>query len=133
MESPIGHVSGQKGMLDITVGFYKNLFAKEDRGDIRLSERFWDDSQKVSSEENESLIAPFSEEEIKEAIFSCYPEGAPGSDGLSFLFYQKFWEIIKGDILAMFEDFYKGDLDVYRLNFALVTLVPKVSDACNMK
>jgi hypothetical protein len=33
----------------------------------------------------------------------------------------------------MFEDFYKGELDVYRLNFALVTLVPKVNEACNMK
>jgi hypothetical protein len=87
----------------------------------------------VSSEENEFLTAPFSEKEVKEAIFSCYPEGAPGPDGLSFLFYQKFWELIKGDILAMFEDFYKGELDVYRLNFALVTLVSKVNEACNMK
>jgi hypothetical protein len=70
---------------------------------------------------------------VKEAIFSCYPKGAPGPDGVSFLFYQKFWEVIKKDIFAMFEDFYKGDLDVYRLNFALVILVPKVNDAYNMK
>ena len=33
----------------------------------------------------------------------------------------------------MFADFYKGELDIYRLNFALVTLVPKFNDACNMK
>ena len=79
------------------------------------------------------LDAPFSEAEIKEAIFSCYPEGAPGPDGLSFLFYQKFWEIIKSDIMAMFTDFCQGTLDIQRLNFALVTLVPKVSEACNMK
>lgn len=79
------------------------------------------------------LTKPFSEEEIKEAIFSCYPEGAPGPDGLSFLFYQKFWDIIKKDILALFVDFCKGCLDIYRLNFALVTLIPKVNDACNMK
>jgi hypothetical protein len=36
------------------------------------------------------LTAPFTESEIKEAVFSCYAEGAPGPDGLSFLFYQKF-------------------------------------------
>jgi hypothetical protein len=41
------------------------------------------------------LTTPFFEEEIKEAIFSSYAEGAPGPDGLSFLFYQKFWEVIK--------------------------------------
>lgn len=33
----------------------------------------------------------------------------------------------------MFDDFYKGVLDIYRLNFALVTLVPKFNDAYNMK
>ena len=98
-----------------------------------ISDDFWEESQKVSREENDFLVAPFSEEEIKEAIFNCYPEGAPGPDGLSFLFYQKFWDTIKKDVLAMFADFYKGELDIYRLNFALVTLVPKFNDACNMK
>jgi hypothetical protein len=33
----------------------------------------------------------------------------------------------------MFNDFFKGDLDLSRLNFALVTLIPKVGDATNMK
>jgi hypothetical protein len=30
----------------------------------------------ISSEELESLEAPFSEKEIKDAVFSCYHEGA---------------------------------------------------------
>jgi hypothetical protein len=133
LESPVGHISDQKCMLNLAVGFYKELFAREERAPIKLSENFWEESQKVRSEENESLVAPFSEAEIKEAIFSCYPEGAPGLDGLSFIFYQKFWDVIKKDIIAMFDDLYKGELDIYRLNFGLVTLVPKVNDACNMK
>jgi hypothetical protein len=33
----------------------------------------------------------------------------------------------------MFEDFHKGDLDLSRLNFALVTLIPKGGEATNMK
>ena len=99
----------------------------------QLHDAIWMESQKVNSEENDCLVAPFSEAEIKEAIFSCYSEGAPGPDGLPFLFYQKFWSIVKKDIIAMFDDFYKGELDLYRLNFALVTLIPKVNDACNMK
>lgn len=74
-------------MMDVAVDFYKKLFAKEDRGDIKLRENFWEESQKVSREENDNLIAPVLEEEIKEAIFSCYLEGAPGPDGLSFIFY----------------------------------------------
>ena len=49
----------------------------------------------VPSEENESLLAHFLEAEIKEAVFSCYAEGARGPDGLPFLFYQKFWNLVK--------------------------------------
>lgn len=101
LESPLGHISDQKGMIGLAVNFYKDLFAKEDRCCVRLEEGFWEESRRVTLEENESLVAPFSELEIKEAIFGCYPEGAPGPDGLSFLFYQKFWDIIKSDIVAM--------------------------------
>jgi hypothetical protein len=38
-------------------------------------------------------------------------------------FFQKFWDIVKGDIVDMFQDFYNGNLDLYRLNFALLTLI----------
>jgi hypothetical protein len=49
--------------------------------------------------ENSALVAPFTEEEIKTAIFSMNPNKAPGPDGFPILFYQKFWNIIKYDIL----------------------------------
>jgi hypothetical protein len=83
----------------------------------------------VSVKENENLEAPFREEEIREVVFRCYAEGVPGPDGLSFLFYHKFWDVIKGDILKMFDDFYYGKLDLFRLNFAILTLIPKVEGA----
>lgn len=70
------------------------MYAKEDDVSVKLSANFWYDQDKVTLDEN-SLIAPFSEDEIKEAIFSCYPEGGPGPDGLPFLFYQKFWDLVK--------------------------------------
>jgi hypothetical protein len=109
------------------------LFAKEPESGVNLGSDFWEEGDKVTREENVLLIAPFTEAEIKEAIFSCYSEGAPGPDGLPFLFYQKFWDVVKGDLVALFEDFHKGNLDLSRLNFALVTLIPKVGDATNIK
>jgi hypothetical protein len=74
-------------MMGIAVDFYKNLFAKEPEVPVKLGLSFWDEKDKVSAEENSALLAPFSEEEIKNAVFSCYPEGAPGPDGLPFLFF----------------------------------------------
>jgi hypothetical protein len=66
-------------------------------------------------------------------VFSCYPEGASGPDGLPFLFYQKYWECLKHDIFKLFRDFQGGSLKLFRLNFAMLTLIPKVENACEIK
>ena len=48
---------------------------------------FWAEEEKVTLEENLMLQCPFSEEEIKEAVFGSYADGAPGPDGFSFMYY----------------------------------------------
>jgi hypothetical protein len=52
-----------------------------------------------------------------------------GPDSIPVEFYQKCWEIIKADIMEMFNDFYEGRLDVSRINYGVITLLPKVTDA----
>jgi hypothetical protein len=84
-------------------------------------------------EQNNNLESSFTEEEVKKAIFYSYSDGALGPDGLPFCFYQHFWDMVKEDIMAMFSDFYHGKLDIYRLNFAILTLIPKEPDASSMK
>jgi hypothetical protein len=69
--------------------YYKNMFSWESRGAAALGEQFWDAEDLVTPKENRGLIAPFSEQEVKEAVFGSYAKGAPRLDGLLFLFYQK--------------------------------------------
>jgi hypothetical protein len=38
-------------MMDIAVGFYKNIFTKQDSEDVRLGVDFLEESSKVNSEE----------------------------------------------------------------------------------
>jgi hypothetical protein len=75
----------------------------------------------------------FSEKEVKDAIFGSYAEGAPGPDGFSFLFYQHFWELIRVDFMAMVRDWNEGNLELFRLNFSLLTLIPKEADAATIQ
>jgi hypothetical protein len=48
------------------------------------------------------------------------------------MFYQKMWEVIKKELVEMFEEFHRGRLDLYRLNFALVIVIPKEKDVRTM-
>jgi hypothetical protein len=45
------------------------------------------------------LAACFTEKEVKEAIFEMKHNKAPGPDGFPVEFYQRFWKIIKDDLI----------------------------------
>jgi len=54
---------------------------------------------------------------------------APGPDGFPVEFYQNFWEIIKSDLMEMFVSLQAGRLDLFRINFGEIILLPKINDA----
>uniref|UniRef100_A0A0A9GRN8 Reverse transcriptase domain-containing protein n=1 Tax=Arundo donax TaxID=35708 RepID=A0A0A9GRN8_ARUDO len=54
---------------------------------------------------------------------------AAGPDVFPVEFFQNCWGIIKNDILNMFNDFFNGTLDVNRLNYGIITLIPKCANA----
>jgi hypothetical protein len=105
----------------------------EARSDIRLGDEFWEEEESVSKEENEMLEAELSEEEIFLAIKGSYAEGALGPDGFPFLFYQKFWSIIKKDLMDVVRGFEKGEVNMTRLNFARIILIVKEDGANTLK
>jgi hypothetical protein len=90
IRGPNGVVTDTSDILRVAADYYKNMFRWESRGTISLETQFWESSEMVSPEENLESVAPFLEQEIKDAIFGSHAEGAPGPDGLSFQFYQKF-------------------------------------------
>jgi hypothetical protein len=66
-------------------------------------------------------------------IFEMKHNSAPGPDGFPAEFFQNFWDLIQMDILNLFKDFYVGNLNIERLNYGMVTLLPKVDNAVDMK
>jgi hypothetical protein len=126
-------VQDTPSILKIAKNYYKYLFSEESRGTAALEKHFWGASDLITNEENSELTTPFLEKEVRDAVFGSYAEGAPGPDGLSFLFYQKFWDIIKDDLLNLVKDFQDSKLDLFRLNFASLTTIPKMEDASELK
>jgi hypothetical protein len=54
---------------------------------------------------------------------------APGPDGFPAEFYQTIWETIKVDLLDLFHCLHAGQLELFRLNFGEIVLLPKVNEA----
>jgi carbamoylphosphate synthase small subunit len=52
----------------------------------------------VTSGMNAELVKPFVKEEVQKALFQMHPSKAPGPDGMSALFFQKFWHVVGGDV-----------------------------------
>jgi len=54
---------------------------------------------------------------------------APDPHGFSVEFYQVFWRVIKDDLLPLFAELHREALDLYSLNFGMITLIPNVNNA----
>jgi hypothetical protein len=67
-----------------------------------------DDITQLSEEENVLLTANFTEEEVFQAITQMEHNKSPGPDGFPAEFYQRFWDVIKKDLMAMFGHFQAG-------------------------
>ncbi|XP_062028881.1 uncharacterized protein LOC133744867 [Rosa rugosa] len=52
---------------------------------------------RVTQDMNEALLASYTNEEIKKALFQMHLSKSPGPDGMSPLFYQKYWDIVSED------------------------------------
>jgi mannosylglycoprotein endo-beta-mannosidase len=63
------------------------------------------------------------------AIFLMEHNKASGPDGFPAEFYQTFWDTIKSDLLDLFNVLHAGQLELFRLNFGEVILLPKVNQA----
>ena len=77
---------------------------------MSLDESRIEDVPQLTADEDDILIAPFSEKEVFEAISQMKNNKALGPDGFPAGFYKKCWHIIKGDLLPMFWDLFSGEL-----------------------
>ncbi|KAL0434845.1 UNVERIFIED_CONTAM: hypothetical protein Sradi_0192400 [Sesamum radiatum] len=76
---------------------------------------------------NESLLLPFTEQEVRNAVFSMSPIKSLGPDGMPPLFYQKFWHIIRNDVVSSVLHILNSGSLLHKMNFTHIVLIPKCS------
>ena len=133
LEQDEGIIVGDVNLKNYITEFYKGLFGPHTSNSFSLDETLRHDIPQVSEEENEMLTDPFSEEEVKMAVFDMEHNKAPGPDGFPAYFYQFFWNVIKPDLMNLFYEFHAGRLSIHSLNFGIITLLPKLTDAVRIQ
>jgi mannosylglycoprotein endo-beta-mannosidase len=89
--------------------------------------------KRISAGENLALELTFTPDELDEVLSSMKQDTAPGPDGLPVAFFKHLWGSLKGPILRLVNDFVLGRVDISRLNFGIISLIPKVKCADSIK
>lgn len=120
---------GAKG--HIAVEFFRDLFTISNPHDLEtLFEGF---KSRVTEAMNVHLTAPVSSEEIKAAAFSVKGSSAPGEDGLTGIFYQKFWHVVGPSLSSEIRHFFDTAILPDGWNHTQLSLLPKVTKPTRMK
>nr|GEZ32629.1 RNA-directed DNA polymerase, eukaryota [Tanacetum cinerariifolium] len=68
-------------------------------------------------------------DEIRLAVRNCGENKSPGTDGYTFEFFRKYWNIVGPDFCEAVEYFFETGLFSKGCNSSFVALIPKVADA----
>ncbi|KAJ9561655.1 hypothetical protein OSB04_006815 [Centaurea solstitialis] len=89
-------------------------------------------TNQISTAEAMFMVRPFSDNDVKEAMFGIGNEKAPGPDGFSAKFFKAAWDIIGTDVtIAIHNFFYRSHL-AGELNHTLLCLLPKSPNASSV-
>ncbi|CAN1163478.1 LINE-1 reverse transcriptase homolog, partial [Linum perenne] len=133
LERPDGSLAlteTEKG--SIVFDFYKTLFTSE-IGSNMVDLRPLHITPSISTVMNSILLKDVSDSEISSTVFAISPTKAPGPDGFTGLFFQKYWDIIQSDVSRAIKDFFRSNRMLPALNHTWLTLIPKTSDPRSIK
>ncbi|XP_073362839.1 uncharacterized protein [Aegilops tauschii subsp. strangulata] len=112
-------------MAGMATDFYKNLYTSE--GTIGMEEVLSHIPVRVNGDMNTKLNAPYTNEEIKEALFQMFPTKAPGPDGFPAHFFQRHWELCEDEITGMIKRVLSGEDSPEDINSTFIVLIPKIA------
>lgn len=111
------------GIHKEAVSYFKGIFKESHRSRPTIEGLSF---RKLSADQIKNLISPFRQEEIDMAVQACNSQKSPGPDGFNFRFIKEAWEVIKGDIYKIFDDFWISGKLPRGSNVAYIALIAKM-------
>ena len=116
----------QSQISDMFLGYYNQLFTSSNP--IEMAAEIDSIPSMVIEEMNGILISEFQPWEIDNALKQMAPLKAPGPDGMPPLFYQNFWDLVRGDVSGSILNFLNSGSLPSPLNHTFVTLISKTKN-----
>jgi hypothetical protein len=79
------------------------------------------------------MALSFSAQELDEVLALTKTDMALEPDGFPVIFFKSCWSWLKPLLLKILNEFALGRLDIARLNFGVLSLIPKVPGADSIK
>uniref|UniRef100_A0A803Q6R6 Reverse transcriptase domain-containing protein n=1 Tax=Cannabis sativa TaxID=3483 RepID=A0A803Q6R6_CANSA len=119
-------VTSKTDMTNTICAYYDNLFASDGVDHASLQQVLAAVPTTISNDMNQSLIQPFTSQEVYDALKSMSPDKSPGCDGMSAMFYQNYWNIVGTSVTNLVLGVLNNGLHMRELNKSIITLIPKV-------
>lgn len=100
---------------------------------MHLERDLWLGYHQIQQEENDFLTRPFTLDELDAVIKEMKNNTAPGPDDFLVEFFKAFCYLLREDIKEMLDNLYDGHLELWRLNYGVIILLPKVKPVANVK
>lgn len=81
---------------------------------------------------NTELTKPFTREEVLKALQQLHPTKAPVPDGMSTIFFHKYWDIVGPNITNMVLKVLNSNLPMTEINKTNISLIPKTNQPARM-
>ncbi|CAM8912119.1 unnamed protein product [Rhodiola kirilowii] len=127
-------VSSLDDIERVAVSYFRGLFTSTSHmPDSEIIDSLQCIPRLVSVDHSRVLMNPYTEYEIKVALFQLYPYKAPGLDGYPAGFFQRFWNVIKVDFIEACYSILNEGIVPTGINETLIVLIPKQSSATRME
>ena len=118
-------VQQSKLIKDEAIKFFASRFTEE-----KLTRPILDGVQfkMITHTQREEMVAPFTDHELKEVVWSCGGDKCTGPDGFNFNFIKDFWGVLKPEFRRFVDEFHVNGSFPKGNNASFLALIPKTNN-----
>lgn len=115
-------IEDQDAVINHVAIFFESIWSKEDWVRPRLDNLVFDETGELQAS---WFQRDFEESKVRQVLLNSVRYRPPGPDGFPLAFFQRFWEVLKQDILAFMKEFHSRSKLCNQIRASFIALIPK--------